>query len=230
RKVAAYRGDEWKYLKENHRWREAVQAYLASISFADALVGELLKALENSPHAENTIIVLWSDHGWHLGEKQHWHKFTLWEEATRVPLIIAGPNIAKPGTRTSQPVGLIDLYPTLCELCGIPIPEQLDGTSLCPLVRDPTVERKQPALTTHGPGNHSLRTERYRYIRYADGSEEFYDHQTDPQEWHNLAGESRVARLKQRLQVWFPKSEAKPAPSKQAYDFDPVRYRWKPKK
>ena len=119
------RGDEWQYLKREGRWREAVRAYLASISFADAMVGELLQALRQSPHAENTIVVLWSDHGWHLGEKHHWHKFTLWEESTRVPLVIAVPEDTKSGGRTSQPVSLIDLYPTLINLCGLPQNRQL---------------------------------------------------------------------------------------------------------
>ncbi len=226
RKMANYRGDEWEYLKKENRWQEAVQAYLASISFADALVGELITSLEKSPHAKNTIIVLWSDHGWHLGEKHHWHKFTLWEEATRVPLIVVAPNVTSPGTKTSRPVGLIDLYPTLAELCGLSPPKNLDGISLVPLLSDPSRQWERPALTTHGRGNHALRTERFRYIRYADGSEELYDHAIDPNEWKNVANHGNVKELKQQLQKWFPEINAKPAPSKNAFRFDPIQYQW----
>ena len=230
RKMASYRGDEWQLLKQEQRWRDAVRAYLASISFADALVGELLDALQRSPHAENTIVVLWSDHGWHLGEKHHWHKFTLWEEATRVPLIVVAPSVTKPGSRTALPVGLIDLYPTLVELCGLPANGHLDGASLLPLLRDPAVKWDRPALTTHGPGNHALRSKRYRYIRYADGSEELYDHDCDPNEWTNLAEQAQFAQLKQQFAAWLPKTESPPAPNKNAYEFDPAQYKWTRKK
>ena len=228
-KMAEYRGDEWKYVKDQGRWRECVQAYLASISFADALVGRLLDALDRSPYAKNTIVVLWSDHGWHLGEKHHWHKFTLWEEATRVPLIIAAPMVTKAGSRTAQPVSLIDLYPTLIELCDLSRNDRLDGVSLVPLLRDAAAKSKRPAVTSHGRGNHSVRSQRYRYIRYADGSEELYDHRTDPHEWTNLAGLVEHNQLKHELARRIPKNEVKPAPSKRAYDFDPVRYIWRRK-
>jgi len=229
RQIATYRGDEWLYLKEQNRWRHAVQAYLASITFADALVGQLLAALDESEYAENTIVVLWSDHGWHLGEKHHWHKFTLWERATRVPLVITAPGVTKAGTRSTKPVNLIDLYPTLVDLCGLPANERLDGVNLKPLLRDPQSKWDRPSLTTLSRGNHSLRTERYRYIRYADGSEEFYDHQSDPNEWRNLAGLEQHAPLKQQLSEWFPENEAQAAPNKGAYRFDPVEYTWTPK-
>lgn len=228
-KMAEYRGDEWKYVKDQGRWRECVQAYLASISFADALVGRLLDALDRSPHAKNTIVVLWSDHGWHLGEKHHWHKFTLWEEATRVPLIIAAPMVTKAGSRSAQPVSLIDLYPTLIELCDLSRNERLDGVSLVPLLHDAAAKSKRPAVTSHGRGNHSVRSQRFRYIRYADGSEELYDHRADPHEWTNLAGLAEHNQLKHELARWIPKDEVKPAPSKRAYDFDPVRYIWRRK-
>jgi len=229
RRIARYRGDEWEYLKRQKRWREAVQAYLASISFADSLVGQLMASLERGPHAEDTIVVLWSDHGWHLGEKHHWHKFTLWEEATRVPLIVVAPNVTQPNARTSKPVGLIDLYPTLVELCGLPAMQRLDGMSLVPLLKDPSAPWERAALTTHGRGNHSLRTERYRYIRYADGSEELYDHRTDPHEWTNLAERAEYHELKRKLRSRLPKKEAPPAPGKGDYLFDPVEYTWKRK-
>jgi arylsulfatase A-like enzyme len=188
-----------------------------------------LDALDKSPHAENTIVVLWSDHGRHLGEKHHWHKFTLWEEATRVPLIIAAPNVTKPGSRTSQPVSLIDLYPTLIELCGLPRNDRLDGISLVPLLRNAAAKSERPAVTSHGRGNHSVRSQHFRFIRNADGSEELYDHRTDPNEWANLANIAEYNQLKRELARWIPKGEAKPAPRKRAYDFDPVRYEWRRK-
>ncbi|MBM3380777.1 MAG: DUF4976 domain-containing protein, partial [Betaproteobacteria bacterium] len=194
-------------LREN-RHRELVQAYLASITYADALIGRLLDALDASPAANNTLVVLWSDHGWHLGEKQHLHKFTLWERSTRIPLIIAAPGVTQPGSHTARPVGAIDLFPTLNELCSLPAITSLDGVSLVPLLNDPAREWTRPALTTHGPGNHALRTERWRYIRYADGGEELYDHATDPNEWTNLATKPEFATIKTELAPSLPKTDA----------------------
>ena len=153
---------------------------------------ELLDALDASPAAKNTIIVLWSDHGWHLGEKQHLHKFTLWERSTRVPYIIVAPNVTPANARCSRPVGLIDTFPTLIELCSLPTVEGLDGVSLVPLLKNPSLEWSRPALTTHGQGNHSLRTERWRYIRYANGDEELYDHYDRPP---RMAQPRRQARV-----------------------------------
>ena len=174
---------EW--LVENDQWRHAVQAYLASTSFVDACVGRVLDALAASRHADDTIVVLLSDHGFHLGEKQRWAKRSLWETSTRVPLVVAAPGRA-PGV-SSQPVGLVDVYPTLLELARMAPDAGLDGHSLAPLLDDPDASWPHVALTTFGPGNHSVRTSRWRYTRYADGSEELYDHDVDPQEWRNLA-------------------------------------------
>ncbi len=229
RKIAGYRGDEWEYVKKQLQWRRCVQAYLASISFADAMVGRILEALQQSPHQENTIVVLWSDHGWHLGEKHHWHKFTLWEEATRVPLIVVAPGLTQKQQRCAAPVSLMDLYPTLVDLCRLPPRKDLDGESLRPWLADASKSRTRPALTTHGRGNHSLRTARFRYIHYADGSEELYDHQTDPHEWKNLAGDPALAETRQRIKQWLPQKEAMPAPGKAAYKFHPARYEWTPR-
>jgi arylsulfatase A-like enzyme len=189
-------------LKYN-QWHKAVQGYLASIAYTDNQIGRLLDALDNSPYAKNTIIVFWTDHGWHLGEKKHWRKFALWEEATRTPLIFVAPGV-EPGTRCEQAVGLIDIYPTLIDLCGLPARETLEGVSLKPLLDDPETPWERPALTTHGRNNHALRTPQFRYIRYADGSEELYDHQADPMEWKNLAGDSRYDDVKQELAAWLP--------------------------
>ncbi len=208
--------------------KHAVQAYLASITYADAQIGRVLDALSQSPHSKNTIVVLWSDHGWHLGEKQHWHKSTLWEEATRVPLIIASPN-HRPGI-CSRAVSLIDLYPTLNELCKLEAATTLDGLSLVPLLRNPSSERVRPAVIEFRRGNAAVRTDRYRYIRYRDGGEELYDHQTDPNEWTNLAAEKQHETTKQRLARWLPKQWADSAPTKNAFHFDPTTFIWTNKK
>lgn len=210
RVMAADRRGDYELVLRDGKYRELLQAYLASISFADALVGQLLDALDASPSANNTIVVLWSDHGWHLGEKQHLHKFTLWERSTRVPLIIAAPAVTQAGSRTQRSVGLIDLFPTLNELCQLPKVDSLEGQSLVPLLKNPSIQWDRPALTTHGQGNHALRTERWRYIRYADGGEELYDHQNDPDEWHNLARLADYATVKDELNVWLPKQDAQP--------------------
>lgn len=190
-------------------WPSIVQAYLASISFVDSCVGQVLDGLEQGPHRDNTIVVLWSDHGFHLGEKQHWAKRTLWEESTRVPLIFAGPGI-KPEAVCDRPVGLIDLYPTLLTQCDLPLRRGLEGTSLTPLLADPRADWDRPVITTFRPNNHSVRSQHWRYIRYADGSQELYDHRSDPDEWHNLAGDPAHANIIRDLAKWLPKNNAKP--------------------
>ncbi len=198
--------DVHRRLRDEGRWADAVASYLACIHFADTQMGRLLDGLAASPHADNTVIVFWADHGWHLGEKEHWKKSTLWEEATRVPCLISAPGI-EPG-RCSRPVGLIDLYPTLLELCGLPPRSDLEGQSLLPLLQDPNRSWNRPALTTHGRGNHAVRSERWRYIRYADGSEELYDHDADELEWTNLAGEPYLEAVKDDLATWLPDTNA----------------------
>ncbi len=198
----------YKVLDANGYHKQAVQAYLASIAYADDLVGRLLENLDASGQADNTIVVLWSDHGWHLGEKLTYRKFTLWEEACRVPMIIALPKKMQIGRRQgvncSRPVNLLDLYPTLVELCGLPKPRQrLDGHSLVGLLKNPAADWEHGSITSHGFKNDSIRTERWRFTRYADGSEELYDHDNDPYEWTNLAGKPAykelVAALRKRL-------------------------------
>jgi len=201
-----------KWLVENDQWRSAVQGYLASISFADAQVGRLLDALDRSPIAENTVVVLWSDHGMHLGEKEHWEKFTLWEESTRVPLVFVAPGVTKPGGRCDQPVSLLDIYPTLGALCGLPRRDDIEGTSLVAQLRDPGCKRIQPAVTTWGFNNHAVRTDRWRYIRYHNGDEELYDHRSDPNEFTNLAARDgqRWRALMDELARWLPKTNTPP--------------------
>ena len=187
--------------------RLAVQSYLACISFVDDQVGRVIDALDASPSAANTLVVLWSDNGYHMGEKRSWSKFTLWEESTRVPLIVVAPG-KQAGARCNRPVSLQDLYPTLIELCGLPPVAGIDGQSLVPLIEDPGAPWERPALTTCGYENHALRSERWRYIRYADGSEELYDHAADPNEWKNLAADPRHAAVKAELARWLPAEDA----------------------
>ena len=221
-KMAKPEGDHATMLKTGN-WRHAVQAYLASIAFVDVQIGRLLDALDHSPHADNTIIVLWGDHGWHLGEKQHWRKFALWEEATRAPLIFVAPGVTSPGSVCRRPVDFVNVYPTLADLCGLPVGDHLDGVTMRPLLENPQAKWERPALTTHGRLNHAIRSEQFRYIRYADGSEELYDHQADPMEWKNLADDPKFAKIKADLKVWLPKTNAKEAP------YDPAK-RKQPKK
>jgi len=204
RRMAGPEGDHAKVL-EYKQWEKAVQGYLASITYTDGQIGRLLDALDKSPYARNTIIVLWTDHGWHLGEKLHWRKFTLWEEAGRVPMIFVVPGLTEPETRCERTVSLLDIYPTLADLCGLPVGEHLEGKSLKPLLEDPAAAWDRPVVTTHGRQNHSVRSERWRYIRYSDGTEELYDHQNDPMEWTNLAGDPKAAAVKEKLAGSLPK-------------------------
>jgi len=226
RELAERKRSDLEKVRDAGQWRRAVQMYLASISFADSQVGRLIDALDENELAENTIIMFWSDHGWHLGEKGHWHKRTLWEEATRVPLVVVAPHHGEAGQRCAQPVSLIDLYPTLADLCSLPAVADLDGESLAPLLDSPTSERAVPAIIEDEFKNCAVRTDRYRYIRYQDGSEELYDHQSDPNEWTNLAGRPEYDKIKQRLAKWATSDWAKPAPTKTAYRFDPESYTW----
>ena len=210
-------GPRHDWMVEHDEWKHAVQAYLATNSFVDSLVGMVVDSLKNSKAAENTIIVLWSDHGFHLGEKLRWAKRTLWEETTRVPLIIAGPGV-RSDQDCSRPVGLIDVYPTLTELCNLPPKDGLEGVSLKPLLDDASSEWGRPALTTFGPNNHSVRTEFWRYTRYADGSEELYDHRTDPNEWNNLAGNSGYTAVIEDHRKFLPSVNVDPLPGSKGSD------------
>jgi arylsulfatase A-like enzyme len=200
-----------RWLREVGQWRGLARAYLASISFVDAQVGRILDALDASELGDSTIIVLWSDHGYHLGEKGISGKNTLWERSSRVPLIFAGPGV-KAGQRCVRPAELLDIYPTLVELCHLAPRSDLDGLSLVPQLRDASAERERPAMITHNRGNHGIRSERWRYIRYADGSEELYDMQADPHEWINLAAQPRFAAILEKHRQWLPRAEAPPAP------------------
>ncbi len=205
RQMARPQGDHRNVI-EHKQWRKAVQGYLASITFVDACVGRVIDALDASGHRDDTIVVLWSDHGWHLGEKLHWRKFALWEEATHNVLMVVAPGITTANQRCSRPVTLLDIYPTLIDLCSMKPKPELEGRSLVPLLKAPDGAWERPALTTHGRDNHSLRTERWRYIRYSDGSEELYDHDSDSLEWTNLAGDPKHAEVKKQLLRWLPQT------------------------
>ena len=187
--------------------RSLTHAYLASVSFVDHCVGIVLDALKSSPHAHNTLIVLWSDHGFHLGEKQHWAKRTLWEESTRVPLLIAGPGI-QPDAPCKEPASLIDLYPTLAELCGLPRAKHLEGVSLVPQLINPKKDRRQPAITSSYFGNHAIRSRDWRLIVYEDGAKELYDHRNDSDEFRNLANDPAHQSILNELAKWLPKNAA----------------------
>ena len=200
-----------KFIEEAGEWRNLVASYLASISFVDSQVGRLLDALEASGHAGNTIIVLWSDHGWHLGEKLITGKNTLWDRSARVPLVFAGPGVSE-GARVTSPAELLDIYPTLVELTGLPAKEGLEGHSLVPQLKDSDARRDWPAITTHNAGNHGVRSERWRYIVYADGTEEFYDMENDPQEFTNLAGDPNFEVVIAEHRKFVPQHNLPPAP------------------
>jgi len=184
--------------------KKMVQSYQASADFADGMVGRLLDKLDATGKTDNTIIILWADHGYHLGDKESCVKFTLWEKANHVPFIIVAPGVTKPGSRCDRPVGLIDIYPTLLELAGLPPKKDVEGTSLVPLLTNPT-QKWHPALMTMGKGNHAVRSNRWRYIRYSDGSEELYDHSKDPWEWTNLAGRPEYAQVIAEHKKWLLK-------------------------
>lgn len=198
-----------KWVKDNHQWRNLVRSYLACTSFVDAQVGRLLEALDESGLSDNTIVVLWGDHGWHLGEKGITGKNTLWDRGTKVPLIFAGPGVAR-GGRCQQPAELLDIYPTLIDLCGLSKRSDLQGISLGPQLVDANTKRDRPAITTHNQNNHGIRSERWRYIRYADDSEELYDMRNDPREWTNLADKPELAPIIADHRRWLPQDNAAP--------------------
>ena len=211
-----------KWVRDNGQWRNLVRSYLACTSFVDAQIGRILQALDETGLADNTIVVIWGDHGWHLGEKLITGKNTLWDRGTKVPLMFAGPGVS-PGGRCAQPAELLDIYPTLIELCGLSPRDDLEGVSLSPQLRDASARRVRPAITSHNQGNHGIRSERYRYIRYADGSEEFYDMREDPHEWRNLATDAKYAGAIAEHRRWLPKVDRPPAPgsAQRVLTYDP---------
>jgi arylsulfatase A-like enzyme len=219
------RRDWHRWVVANGLWKRFVQGYLASMSYVDHQIGRLLDGLDASPLRDNTIIVLWSDHGFHLGEKENWEKFALWDQTTRVPCFIHAPGVSRDGTKTRAPVTLTDLYPTLCELAVLPVPPQCDGRSLVPHLRDPATPRDGFALTSYvfrgdaGP-SHAVADARYRLIRYADGFEELYDLVEDPHEFTNRAADPAMSPVKARLSAGLPAEAATSvgAPAQSAFN------------
>lgn len=207
KRMARPDGDHAAMVKSG-RWKEAVQAYLATIAFMDGNLGRLLDALDKSAYRESTIVVFWSDHGWHLGEKNHWRKFALWEEATRTPLIWFAPNVTQSGDRCDQPVDLMSVFPTLAGLCGVPLPRHVEGVDIRPLLTNPKTAWTTPAITTYRFQNHAARSAQWRYIRYENGDEELYNENDDPNEWVNLADRPELAAVKTELASFFPRTNA----------------------
>ena len=202
------------HIQKHEQWKKGIQAYLASIHFADAMLGRVLDALEKSTQRDSTIIVLWSDHGWHLGEKEHWQKFTGWRVCARVPLMIRVPKGAPglpegttPGSVCDRPVSLVDLFGTLTELCGLPPKADIDSRSLAPLLRNPQAEWPHAALThLDKPENYAISTQRWRYIHYTGDEEELYDLETDPHEWSNLATKPEHTAKLAEMRLLAPKT------------------------
>lgn len=198
-----------RWFVENKQWKHAVQSYLACVSFADSCVGRVLDALDASGQADNTIVVLCGDHGWHLGEKERWAKRSLWERSTKVPMIVSVPGL-KHNVRSDQPVSLIDLYPTLIDLCRLKPNPKHEGHRLTPLLHDPQADWSHMAITTFGPHNHAVRSRYWRYIRYGDGSEELYDHRRDDNEWRNVASDPQNAKVLAEHRRHLPKVNLPP--------------------
>lgn len=184
--------------------KEAVQAYLASIHFADAQVGRVLDALDASPYRDNTIVVLFGDHGNHLGQKNKWHKDTLWRESTRCPLVFYVPGMNPAQHSCDRMASLLDIYPTLADLIRVPAPEHLEGRSLKPLLKNPARNWPHAVITNRRPGQTAVRTEPWCYIRYHDGSEELYNRKKDPREGNNLANNPEYQSVKDKLIKQLP--------------------------
>ncbi len=200
------------------QWKEVVQAYMACVAFVDAQVGRVLDALESSDYADNTIVVLWSDHGYHLGEKNRFAKQALWERDTRVPLIFSLPG-EKEAAICKAPVQLVDIYPTLIDLCRLPKLDMLDGHSLTPLIARPGKAWKHKALSFYGEGNVAVRSDRFRLMQYEDGSKELYDMLQDPNEWTNLANEKEYKKMVMKLMKCVPRKWA-PLSKHSRYEFN----------
>jgi len=212
RKAKTARGAIHRRLEEIGAVKDAIHGYLACVSYADAMLGRLMKAIEEGPNADNTIVVLWSDHGYHHGEKMDWGKHTLWQRTSQVPFIWAGPGVQR-GAAVDATVSLIDMYPTLIAQCGLPAVKALDGDSLAPVLRNPAVAKDRNILLPGmSPGEYAIINRNWRYIHYRDQTEELYNVRQDPNEWCNLAGNSDYEKTKARLRAAAPTAFAKPGP------------------
>ncbi len=213
--VAHRSGNYHKHVVEADQWKAGVQGYLASIAFADAMFARLMDALERSDYADNTIVLVWSDHGWQLGEKEHWRKFALWENVLQTVLMLRVPDgvLDLPDGQLAtgvcrRIVSTQDIYPSLLDLCNLPERTDIDGRSLVPLLLNPTADWNYPAISSYDYSEFSVRTEGWRYTRYIDGSEELYDHSKDPEEWYNLAGQAEMAAQMDALKKYIPEHPA----------------------
>jgi arylsulfatase A-like enzyme len=196
----------WLRAEKYGRHKEAVRAYLATITFVDDCLGVLLDGLAESQHGDNTIVMLWGDHGWFLGEKMRYGKTQLWQESCRVPLMVKVPGVTPDSKQCMGVVNLIDMYPTLVELCGLPENPKNDGRSFAKLLHNPDMKWSYPTLTTAGFGNHRIYDGRFSYMNYKrNGAEELYDHKKDPMEWNNLVRDPEYAAVKARLKKLIPK-------------------------
>jgi arylsulfatase A-like enzyme len=213
--IANHRGEHAEIVATD-MWRKSLQGYYASLAYIDEQIGRVLDALERSPHRDNTIVIFLSDNGMHLGEKDHWLKYALWEQTCQVLLSIRVPG--DPHQKIDSPVSLLDLYPTLVDLCGLdpPTTHKLDGINLAPLLAGKVSERGRPVVSTYGRGNHAIRDADYRYIHYRNGDEELYDHKSDAYEWNNLAKDHAYDAVKQRLAKFLPKQNASDVPEQGA--------------
>jgi arylsulfatase A-like enzyme len=202
---------DFNIIKQNNKFKDAARAYMACISYVDDCVGVVLDALDKSKYKDNTIVVFLGDHGWFLGEKLRYRKTHLWEESVRSPLIIKVPGLTKT-SKCARTISFMDLYPTLADLCGLPVPVHCEGRSIVPLLKDPNA-KWFPAVTTMGYKNHSVRSDQYRYNVYEDGTQELYDHLTDPMEWKNLIKDPKYSKVVSELRAYIPKTDAKPIPA-----------------
>ena len=200
-----------KELEAKGAVKDAIHGYLACMSYADAMMGRVLDALEASPYSNNTIVVLWSDHGYHHGEKGDWGKHTLWERTSNVPFIWAGPGVAE-GKKSEVTVSLIDMYPTFVEMCGLPEPAQeLEGTSIAATLADPdSAEDRNIFLPHMNPGEFAIINRHWRYSRYGEDGEELYDLNKDPNEWDNLASNPELAGRMKEMNALAPAQFAEP--------------------
>ncbi|MGJ8726403.1 MAG: sulfatase [Roseibacillus sp.] len=213
RKEKTRRAAHHKRLVSLDAVEDAIHGYLACISYADAMLGRVLDAIESGPNADNTIIVLWSDHGYHHGEKFDWGKHTLWERTSNVPFMFAGPRIAS-GEKIDATVSLIDLFPTVLELAGVADAQERDGVSLVPVLRNPAIAKdREVLLPGMKPNEYAIINRDWRYIHYADGGKELYQIGEDSNEWHNLASRPEQATVVKRLSAAAPKRFSQPLPS-----------------
>ncbi|MCU0379111.1 MAG: sulfatase [Bacteroidales bacterium] len=216
---------DFRSILQQGKWKETLQAYMACITFADETFGKIIRALDESPYKDNTIVIVWADHGYHVGEKQRIGKATLWEQASRNILMVRIPGMKNAGTRCNQPVSLLDIYPTLSDYCNLGgITQSLDGISLRKLIENPSMETGRSIVTTWRKDCYSIRDKSFRYIRYSGGGEELYNHEMDPGEFVNLADETSCADEIQRLKELLPTDSTEPVgPAPEWYEWDRAR-------